>query len=268
LLVLAIGMNDSRIFELLGEFLRREVRCIDPLRLLAAFPMRRDWSAAASPDLEALVDPTELDWLNRLDPDARRAVLAQDVRLIYDVAEATKAGLAAAREQLERLRIPIARDPLLARAEVYLLEYPDPTRDANGTTARAILDDLVPGLRVNRRELDLARELLLRPLNRMLREVADRQGWTFVGGIFADFRNHGYTAADTWFVRAKESEDVQGPRLSAVGYLRGEIAPGMLHPNHRGHQAVADRLFRSFEAKKSCPRRQATEILSRPLQSK
>jgi hypothetical protein len=267
-LVLAVGFNDARAIELLGELLRREIQCIDPIRLLAAYPTRKDCAAAANPDLEVLVAPAELPWLDRLDPDARSAVLAQDVSLIYDLVELAETGLAAGREQLERLSRTIARDPLLARAEVYLLEYPDPTGDARGATAAAILNDLVPGLQVNRRELDLARECLLRPLNRMLREAADRQGWTYVGGIFASFRDHGYAAADTWFVGAKVAEEVQGPRLSPLGYLRGEITPGMLHPNRRGHQVIADRLFQSREAKKTCPHRPGAEVPSRPPQTR
>jgi lysophospholipase L1-like esterase len=250
-LVLGVGFNDARSIELLGELLRREIRCVDPLRLLDAYPTRTAWAAAATPDMNALVSPAELAVLERLDPDARREVLAQDVRLIYDFAEAAEAGLAAARERLEQLTKAIAKDPLLARAEVCVLEYPDPTHVASGATAEAILDDLVPGLRINRRELDLAREYLLRPLNRTLSEVADRQGWTHLDGIFESFRNHGYAAQDTWFVRAKESEQLQGPRLSAVGYLRGEIAPGVLHPNRRGHEVIADRLYQSVSAGKS-----------------
>ena len=39
---------------------------------------------------------------------------------------------------------------------------PDPTRVAGGATAEAILDDLVPGMRLNRRELDLIRERIKR----------------------------------------------------------------------------------------------------------
>src|SRR5262249_10554458 len=76
-LVLAIGFNDARTLELLGERMRREIRCIDPLRLLAAFPTHKDSAAAAAPDIEALVDPAERPWLNKLDPESRRAVLDQ-----------------------------------------------------------------------------------------------------------------------------------------------------------------------------------------------
>ena len=176
--------------------------------------------------------------------------------MIYDIAEAAANGLGTAREQLERLRKAIASDAVLAPAEVYLIEYPDPTRIATGAAAPAILNEIVPGFQVNRRELELLRERLLRPLNAALRRAADQLNWTFVEGISESFRTHGYAATDTWFVRAKESEELQGPRLSPVGYVRGEIAPGMLHPNRQGHQVIADRLFRSIRAKKAhpCPR--------------
>jgi hypothetical protein len=248
IVVLALGMNDSRAFELLGVLLRREVQCLDPLRVLTAYPTRKDWAAARPTDIEALVDPKELAALNTKSPEERREMFARDANLIYDVAESAKLGLAAPRQQLDRVASAFAKDPILAGAAVYLLQYPDPTRDATGTTAAAILDDLIPAFRVNRRELDLVRESLVRPVNTTLREAADRQGWSYVGGIFASFQNHGYAAKDTWFRRAKESELLQGPRLSPVGYLRGELAPGMLHPNHAGHQAIADRLYLAVAA--------------------
>jgi hypothetical protein len=164
ILVLSVGLNDAGGFELLGELLRREIRCVDPCRLLAVYPTRKDWTAAASPDLEALVVPTKRSWLNGLEADARRTVLVKDAALIFDLAEMAEAGVARAREQLERLTTAIARDQLLAQAEIYLLEYPDPTGDANGTAGAAMLADLVPGFQVNRRELDLAHERLLHPL--------------------------------------------------------------------------------------------------------
>ncbi len=246
LLVLAVGFNDAGSIELLGELIRREIQYVDPILLLAAYPARRDWAAAAEPDVDELMDAEGTAAARGIGSRAQREAVTRDASLIYDLAEAAANGLAVAREQVDRLSRAVVQDPLLARAEVGLLEYPDLTRDGNGITAVAILDDLVPGLRVNRRELDLARERLLRPLNAMLREAADRQDWTLVGGTFDAFRCHGYAATETWFVRAKESEDIQGPRLSPLGYLRGEITPGMLHPNHRGHQVIADRLIRSL----------------------
>jgi hypothetical protein len=248
ILILAIGLNDAGGFELLDQLLRREIRCVDPLRLLAVYPTRKSWTATASPDIEALVDPTKRAWLNGLEPDERRVVLAQETALIFDLAEMAASGLTRAREQLERVTRAIAMDQVLSRAEIFVLEYPDPTGVDSGATAEVILNDLVPAFQVNRRELDLARERLLRPLTLMLREIAGSQGWSCVDGIFEAFRSHGCAAKDTWFIRAKESEELQGPRLTPVGYLRGEISPGMLHPNRRGHQVIGDRLYRRYAA--------------------
>jgi hypothetical protein len=118
-------------------------------------------------------------------------------------------------------------EQIQGRAEVYLLEYLDPTRDTSGATGRAILDDLVPGLRINCRELDLTRERLLQPLNQMRREKAVREGWTYDGGIFEAFGNDGYTASDTWFVRAKESEQLQAPPVVA-----GRLPPRRTRARH------------------------------------
>jgi hypothetical protein len=256
ILILAIGFNDARGIDLVGELLKSEIRCIDPLRLLAAYPTRRAWSAATVRDLDALVDAREVHWYKGKEPGDRRKIIDQDVSVIYKVAEAAEAGLASARGEIERVGQAVAKDPILARADVFLLEYPDLTRDANGATAPAILDDLVPMLRVNRRELDLAREQLVRPLNDALRQAADHRGWTYADGIFDSFGSHGYAAEDTWFVRAKESEQVQGPILSPMGYLRGEIAPGMLHPNKRGHQAIAEELLRTCGPRMTRPYRE------------
>jgi hypothetical protein len=232
ILVLSIGINDCRTFTILRDLIRGDIRSVDPLCLLAAYPTRKQWAAAAQGN--------------------RREPFAQDAGLIYDFDELAAAGLAAARDEIGRLGRSIAQDPRLSGAEVYLLEYPDPTRVESGATGVAILDDLVPGLRINRRELDLFRERLLRPLNRMHREAAERQGWHYVGGIFDAFRSHGYPARETWFFRTKESEQLQGPRLWLAGYLRGELSSGMLHPNHRGHQLIADRLYQRLLATRTC----------------
>jgi lysophospholipase L1-like esterase len=243
MLLLSVGLNDAKTFQVLGELMRREIECASPLRLLADYPTRQDWMAARPADIEELVDPARRSWFRALAPADRRAKLDQDTAVIFDVAEMAANGLGKAREHLDRLAKAISDDPLVAPAEIYLMEYPDPTGDAGGECTGPILSDLVLGLQVNTRELSLARERVLRPLMALLGEVADRQNWTRIDGIFASFRSHGYSAPDTWFVRAKESEELQGPRISAFGYLRGEIAPGTLHPNSRGHQVIADRLY-------------------------
>jgi hypothetical protein len=233
-LVLSMGFNDCRPFKILGELIFREIRCVDPLRLLAAYPTRQDWAAAAPGILSG------------------RRRHGQDAGLIYDFDEAAAAALAAARDELAGLGRSIAQDPRLSRAEVYLLEYPDVTRVASGETAEAIFDDMVPGLRINRRELDLVRERLLRPLNQSRWEAAGRVGWTYVGGIFDAFRDHGYAACDTWIVRAKEAEQIQGPRCGLAGYALGAFSSGMLHPNPRGHQVIAEMVYANYVAQRRC----------------
>ena len=245
ILILSIGCNDARAIELVGELMRREIRCIDALRLLAAYPTRQASSAASPSDCDSLVDPTAASALKNLSPEARREAIRQDVKLVYSLSEAIESGLASAQAQLERVASALADDPILASAQAQLLGLPDLTRESSGASAAAILDDLVPALRVNRRELDLVRERLLRPLRQIQCDAARRHGWSFTDEVFEAFGPHGYAAEDTWFVRAKESEQIQGPILTAVGYLRGEIAPGMLHPNERGHHAIADHLWRN-----------------------
>jgi hypothetical protein len=248
ILVLSIGFNDGRCFDLISEMLRQDIRYVDPLRLLASHPTPASWDGA-SPEVKELVGPSELELLEGMDAGTRRKAIANDVSLIYDLDAKARVGLDVVRTQLERLREEFARDPRLARADIYLLEYPDPTRVASGETAKAILDDLVPGLRLNRRELDFTRERILRPLNQSRCEAIRRFGWNHVDGVFEAFGCHGYAASDGWFVRAKESEERQGPRLGLVGYLRGEFSPGMLHPNERGQEALAGCLYRSHLSK-------------------
>ncbi len=240
---------------------RDRVRSVPGLWVSRPVPVRIDWAMAerfgphhdrdrdGRPDLpnsfEKFIDPNELTGFERLSLDAHREAITRDAELIFDVAARAQLGLAGPRNQLDRVAATITADPILARAAVYLLEYPDPTGGAV-STGRAMLDDLIPGLRVNRRELDVVRECLLRPLNRTLREAADRHHWRYVDEIFIAFQGHGYLAEDTWFRRAKESEQIQGRRLSPVGYLRGELAPGTLHPNHAGHLHIGNCLYRTI----------------------
>jgi hypothetical protein len=249
-LVLSIGINESRCFELIAEMIHQEIRHVDPLRLLATYPTRATW-AAAGPDVEAPVAASDLGVLEAMDADKRSDALAMDVKLIYDLDEKARAGLEVVRAQLERVREAFVAEPRLAWAHVYLLDYPDPTRVAGGATGEAILDDLVPGLRLNRRELDLIRERILGPLNRARQGAACRSGCTDVDEIFESFHCHGYATPDPWFERAKESEERQGPRLGPVGYICGDFPPGMLHPNQRRHEVIAECLYRSHSARRT-----------------
>jgi hypothetical protein len=107
-LVLAVGFNDAGAIELLGELIRREIRYVAPIRLLAAYPARRDWAAAAVRNVDELIDAEELRRLKELEPSAQREAVARDAALIYDLAESAANGLAVAREQVDRLSQAVA----------------------------------------------------------------------------------------------------------------------------------------------------------------
>ena len=175
--------------------------------------------------------------------------LRQDAGLIYDFDEAAAAALAAARDELARLGWSIAQDPRLSRAEVYLLEYPDPTHVAGGETGEAIFDDMVPGLRINRRELDLARERLMQPLNQSAGR--GRAGWAgpTSAGSSPRFKTTGMRHATRGSSARRSPSRFRGRavRLSATS---ARISPGMLHPTHRGHQVIADLVYTSYVSQK------------------
>jgi lysophospholipase L1-like esterase len=105
---------------------------------------------------------------------------------------------------------------------VFLTDYFDPTRDAGGTTCRAIAGG------VSRRELAWAQDQVLSPLRAAVEAGARRNGWTLVGGITEAFAGHGACAGTERWVRS----------------LREALATGnpsgTLHPNDAGHAAIAD----------------------------
>ncbi|HET9197263.1 MAG TPA: SGNH/GDSL hydrolase family protein [Solirubrobacterales bacterium] len=109
-------------------------------------------------------------------------------------------------------------------APVFITEYFDPTHDELG---RFCKDG--PGLTTDE-EVQWAYEELLRPLNRQVKEAADRNGWQRVGGIASDFKHHGYCAQERGWVRTLD-EALQ----------KGNPA-GTLHPNEEGHKAIARRV--------------------------
>ena len=237
-------------FELLGELIRREIRCIDPLRLLAAYPTRRTGRRRGAATSRRWSTPRNFPGSTNWTPTPAARLFARDVGLIYDFAEAAEAGLAAAREQLERWdeRSPRTRS------------WPGPTSTCWSTPTRpatrpappreAILDDLVPGLRVNRRELDLARERLLRPLNQSLQRGGRSPGLDLCRRDLCVFRQP-RVCGDGYLVREGQGVGAApGPALVARRIPPRRIAPGTLHPNRRGHQVIADRLFQSLAARR------------------
>jgi len=107
---------------------------------------------------------------------------------------------------------------------VFITEYFDPTHDEFG---RFCKDG--PGL-TSHGEAEWAYEELLRSLNRKIKTAAERNGWQQVGGIAADFEQHGYCAGKRRWVRTlPEALEMGNPT-------------GTLHPNEAGQAAIARRV--------------------------
>lgn len=165
--------------------------------------------------------------------------------------------------------------------ETMVVGYPDPTGgDASGEPCREIVGDTTPPFgfhEIDRNEQALGVELLLRPLNQVLREAAARNGWSFVDGVAEAFAaGHGYCAPWPDYGYPAEythTAPIGGSRLSyPEGWFRnpgrgggpmlvggtdvtwyrtaGQSAAlqgpgarfdttGTLHPNELGHEAIA-----------------------------
>ncbi len=151
--------------------------------------------------------------------------------------------------------------------KVLLAGYPGSSsvaRDGRITTCDEIGGDLLPGLEVDRTELEVVREGLLVPLNETLLSIADTHGWSFVDAHVAAFEGHGYCGSDPyggegysgnpfpeevaavadpgvrWFRTAEESAVIQG----GGGLFQPErlATSGTFHPNELGHRAYGSAL--------------------------
>lgn len=172
-------------------------------------------------------------------------------------------------------------------SNVFLVEYADPTWDADRGTS-AILDDIAKGLEIDANEVAFSRDKISKPLADRMKQSAGDHGWTYVGGIASSFVGHGYAAEDPydsntspsrarWFRTATDSRDIQGPYTSGSlwGSLAGAAAwvgggplaglavglavdsgsevwdkvdtMGTLHPNELGHAKMGEILHDRLE---------------------
>jgi lysophospholipase L1-like esterase len=113
----------------------------------------------------------------------------------------------------------------IAVRRVYLLQYFDPTLAANGATCSRLAG-------ISGTILDKARAEVLDPLGAIGAAVARKYHWQYVLGVHALFSGHGYCtdAAQRWVVKLLESARVES------GLKR---VAGTLHPNAKGHEAIA-----------------------------
>lgn len=152
-------------------------------------------------------------------------------------------------------------------AKVYVTEYPDSTRDDDGSPCGEMLQDVVPwGMapllaaaaliyshpvpvpwyRIDASEAEWASNVVLPGLNGAVAAAASRHDWTFVGGISSAFAGpgygHGYCADNSWIRNASDAIAIQGPWYDGLPPDTSETK-GTLHPTTRGHQVYKERLL-------------------------
>jgi hypothetical protein len=131
-----------------------------------------------------------------------------------------------------------ALGPIVPANRVFLSEYFDPTTTETGAwdlrcvaaTPSQLLSlflgiPSVLSLRVTDTEAQWASQYVGGKLNAGVQAAAALHGWHFVGGINAQFRDHGYCATDPWVVSIQESFTNQGDKN------------GAFHPNNAGQAA-------------------------------
>jgi hypothetical protein len=148
---------------------------------------------------------------------------------------------------------PVGRSAINA-AHVFLSEYPDPTRNDDGTICPKILDDiLVWPFDMSAAEQSWAIGAVFGPLNDSVRHAAENhhsnagESWHFVGGIADKFAGdgfgHGYCASDNWIRTASQSVVNQGPFVPGEGIRQfARFTTGTLHPTAQGHAIYRNQL--------------------------
>ncbi len=144
--------------------------------------------------------------------------------------------------------------PALDVSKVYLTQYPDPTKDDDGSTCDSILGDIIWTKSINREESDWARANVINPLNQTMANAAAQAdaasadtSWAYVDGISSQFARHGYCADSRWIVQPMDSRRMQGPYrvLPFEEWEHTDVLAsqkGMMHPNAEGYRAYSNSL--------------------------
>ncbi|MDP9187886.1 MAG: SGNH/GDSL hydrolase family protein [Actinomycetota bacterium] len=113
----------------------------------------------------------------------------------------------------------------IPRERILLVEYFDATSGVGGRPCRFGA--------ISGGEFEWARTHLLAPLNQQLRESSEELGWTLVEGVDEGFAGRGVCARreDRWVASLDDSL-----------FHAGSGFTGTLHPNPRGHAAIAERI--------------------------
>ncbi len=123
-----------------------------------------------------------------------------------------------------------------AARELFLLEYPDVTRDANGAScgweiAQSVGEQTMNLPGVSPAEMEWADAVVQTQLAAAMQTAANAHGWKFVGGIASAFGRHGYCATDNWINRLQQS------------YLAQGGSEGSLHPSETGQRIYRDAIL-------------------------
>ncbi len=117
------------------------------------------------------------------------------------------------------------KDAGIAPDAVYITQYFDPTRDANGVFCDPLIG--AGSSVLTQGEAKWAYERLIVPLNAAVAAAAAANGWHVVTGAQEIFRLHGYCSSSTWIVGLIES-------------LQNQLdLNGALHPNRHGHELIS-----------------------------
>ena len=117
--------------------------------------------------------------------------------------------------------------------QVMITEYPDITRNQQGNVAEIVGPLDIP--LISQADAQFASTNIIAPLDAAVMAGARANGWTYVSGISAAFRTHGYPSTTSWVRQLGDSIVMQGD------------ADGTFHPNAAGHLAIARRLIATYQ---------------------
>lgn len=137
-----------------------------------------------------------------------------------------------------RLADAIEQKLNVADENIQITGYPDPALDSSrdGMPDRIMDDTYLDGFEIDAREIALAKKHAIRPLNRMLSDIANSHDWNYVD-VQNVMLDHGYGARDSWFVTWDDAIDRQGWDSSVI-----LVSKGVMHPNEKGARAMAVRM--------------------------
>jgi lysophospholipase L1-like esterase len=121
----------------------------------------------------------------------------------------------------------------IAPAQIHIVEYFDPTRNARGEPCGHILS-------IGKANVELAQSKMLVPLNEAVAAAADANRWDMVSGVEKLFRTHGYCAGKQAWVSSL------GDSLWNLGGIAGKHR-GTLHPNAAGHEATSELIAKALD---------------------